>query len=197
MNSAKVYLMKHPMQKHDDPLGLHRLPMVAPHRDGWPAIEAALRQDQRRRRTTRYAGLALAAAASVTLALGMLLQKPMSSASDSLSDQSMAQQYPQEGASAAGDNAALASADTLNALITLSQGLEGRLRALRAGVGDLPASTVVYQVELEDLVVQVDEALSNQPDSLPLWSQRVNLLMDLEQLYENSLRREYRQIASL
>ena len=48
-----------------------------------------------------------------------------------------------------------------------------------------------------DLVAQVDEELSNRPDSLNLWSQRINLLMDLQNLYENRLRREYRQVASL
>jgi len=82
-------------------------------------------------------------------------------------------------------------------MITLSQRLEGRLRTIRAGMGDLPARSVVYQVELEDLIVQVDEELSIQPDSLSLWSQRVDLLMNLERLYENNLRRDYQQMASL
>jgi hypothetical protein len=36
-----------------------------------------------------------------------------------------------------------------------------------------------------------------QPDSLSLWSQRVDLLMNLERLYENNLRRDYQQMASL
>jgi hypothetical protein len=87
--------------------------------------------------------------------------------------------------------------DTLDALIALSQQLEGRLRFIRADVGNLPASAVVYQVELEDLVVQVDEELSRQSDSLALWNQRVALLMALERLYEYSLRREYDLMASL
>jgi hypothetical protein len=87
--------------------------------------------------------------------------------------------------------------DSLDAMIALSQQLEGRLRTIRADVGSLPSSAVVYQVELEDLVVQVDEELSRQPDSLPLWNQRVALLLDLERLYANSLRREYHRMASL
>ena len=51
--------------------------------------------------------------------------------------------------------------------------------------------------ELEDLVVQVDEQLSRTPDSAALWSQRVDLLVDLERLYESGLRREYHRMASL
>ena len=82
-------------------------------------------------------------------------------------------------------------------MVALSQQLETRLRGICAESGSLPSSDVVYQVELEDLVAQVDEELSRQPDSLVLWNQRVSLLMDLERLYENSLRREYHRIASL
>jgi hypothetical protein len=91
----------------------------------------------------------------------------------------------------------VAEADALSSLIGMSQQLEGRLRKIRSEVGDLPTEALVYQVELEDLVVQVDDELSGQPDSLALWNQRVNLLMDIEKLYEHSMRREYRQIASL
>ncbi|MNC99181.1 hypothetical protein D3C83_173790 [compost metagenome] len=61
----------------------------------------------------------------------------------------------------------------------------------------MPAQTVVYQVELEDLVAQVDDALSLKPDSRELWSQRVNLLLDLEQLYQRELRRDDSNLASL
>jgi len=39
--------------------------------------------------------------------------------------------------------------------------------------------------------------LSMRPDSLELWSQRVNLLLDLSQLYQNQLRRDYQRMASL
>ena len=93
--------------------------------------------------------------------------------------------------------AAAASGRTLDSLIAVSQGLEDRLRSLRIETGSLPADTVVYQAELEDLIVQVDERLSRQPDSLALWNQRVALMLDLEQLYEQGLRREYARMASL
>lgn len=198
MNSAKVYLMKQPMQKHEDPLGLQRLPLVAPPRDGWPAVEAALRSGRARRRAVRYTGWSLAAAASLALAFGLMLQPPAPGTAGLSPDASpvVAQRAEQAGSEAAGSTAEPA-AGTLDAMIGLSQQLEKRLRSVRAGVGDLPAGSVVYQVELEDLVAQVDEQLSSSPDSLNLWSQRVNLLMDLQNLYENRLRREYRQMASL
>ena len=199
MTSAKVYLMNHPRQKAEDPLNLQSLPMAAPPRDGWPAIEAELRRDRSRRAVARYAGMGLAAAASVTLALALVLQRPASSPAESTAGEPLVQTIETHSApsGAAESDASQPSAETLGALIALSQRLEGRLRSIRSGVGDLPASSVVYRIELEDLVAQVDEELSSRPDSLPLWSQRVNLLMDLERLYENSLRREYQQMASL
>ena len=65
MNSAKVYLMKNVMQRHEDPLDLQSLPLVSPAKDAWPVIEAALRSDGRQRMLRRYAVTALAAAATV------------------------------------------------------------------------------------------------------------------------------------
>ena len=61
----------------------------------------------------------------------------------------------------------------------------------------MPTDALVYQIELEDLVAQVDDELSMRPDSLELWSQRVNLLLDLATLYQNQLRRDYHAMASL
>lgn len=199
MNSGQVYLMKHVMQKQQDPLGLQNLPQVPPPGDGWPAIEATLRQDHRRRMVRRYAASALAAAAVVALAVTVIVQKPLSGLpGDTPGQLPRGEQQLAEASEAAVSVAEdTASAATLDSLMTLSQRLESRLRRYRAGLGTLPAGELVYQVELEDLVVQVDEELSTQPDSLPLWNQRVTLLMDLERLYQNSLRREYRQLASL
>ena len=213
MNTAKVYSMQLARQKQEDPLNLQSLPLVAPPRDGWPAVEAVLRRDARRRNLGRYAAGALAAAATVTLALGLYLNQPdpedraagrlavdqpesramrapTITTEASSTEASITEAMAESGKSGASDTA-------LDALIALSQQLEGRLRHIRADVGSLPANAVVYQVELEDLVVQVDEELSRQPDSLALWNQRVELLLDLERLYENSLRREYDRMASL
>jgi hypothetical protein len=183
------------MQKQEDPFNLRGLPMVEPPGDSWPAVEAALRQDKQRQTAWRYAGVALAAAATVTLVLGLVLRQPMPSAAEQTLVQT-ATPTDQPG-SAANSAAPDDSTETLEAMIALSQTLESRLRTIRNGVGGLPASSVVYQAELEDLVAQVDEQLSAAPDSLPMWSQRVSLLMDLERLYENRLRREYQQMASL
>ncbi len=71
------------------------------------------------------------------------------------------------------------------------------MRAYRSEIGGLPTDALVYQVELEDLVAQVDEQLSVNPDSTELWGQRVNLMLDLSRLYQNQLRRDYSRMASL
>jgi hypothetical protein len=187
-------------QRQEDPLNLQSLALVSPPRDGWPAVAAALRDDARRRSLGRYAAGALAAAAAVTLALGLSLRGPGHDAAPAegrLAGEAPAARAMLAPADVAGATVESGAQDSLDAMIALSQRLEGRLRHIRADAGSLPASAVVYQVELEDLVVQVDEELSRQPDSLPLWNQRVALLLDLERLYANSLRREYHRMASL
>lgn len=192
MNTAKVYQMKTPMQKQQDPLNLQSLPLVAPESDLWPRIETELRRAGRRRAMAGRIGAALAVAAAVMLAIGVVLRLPSSGPA--------AQPASTADATTPGLAERGSRADapvSLDDLIALSQGLERRLRLIRAQVGDLPARAVVYQVELEDLVVQVDEELSRSPESVPLWTQRVDLLMDLERLYQSGLRREYRQMASL
>ena len=193
MNSAKVYHMKPILQKHQDPLDLGSLPLLSPPRDGWPAIEATLRQDAGHRSARRRLLFGLAAAASLTLTLVVVLsgRTPGTAATvPAVAQQSI-------GTKAEPALGPTTAPDTLDALIGVSQGLENRLRALRFELGNLPAQTVIYQAELEDLIVQVDEQLSRQPDSLTLWNQRVALLLDLEQLYEQGLRREYARMASL
>ncbi len=205
MNSAKVYHMTPLMQKHEDPLDLRGLPLVEPPRDGWPAVAAALQQDSRRQTQRRRLLFGLAAAASVVLALGLALnpslERPVDQAPTGPESASPAPELAQQGtgteAAATTAEAGATSGKTLDSLIAVSQGLEDRLRSLRIETGSLPADTVVYQAELEDLIVQVDERLSRQPESLALWNQRVALMLDLEQLYEQGLRREYARMASL
>jgi hypothetical protein len=170
MNFSKVHIM----QKERDPLNLGSLPMVDPPEDNWPQIRQALLRQNRGQRVRRIAGASLAAAAALTLAIGLFIQQP---------------DHPIPEASMA--------PTTLDSLITLSQQLEKGVRSYRAEFGGLPTDSLVYQVELEDLIAQVDDELSVRPDSTRLWSQRVNLLLDLSQLYENQLRRDYHRMASL
>ena len=167
------YSKVHIMQKERDPLNLGSLPLVAPPSDNWPMIRSALVKHQRRRRVTRYSGGLLAVAAMLTLTVGLFIQQP------TLAPAPVAAPHP------------------LDSLIVLSQQLETRVRSYRSEVGGMPTDSLVYQVELEDLIAQVDDELSMRPDSLELWSQRVNLLLDLSQLYQNQLRRDYQRMASL
>ena len=61
----------------------------------------------------------------------------------------------------------------------------------------MPAASAVYVAELEDLVAQVDNELSFTPGSVNLWGQRVNLLLDLAQIYQSQWERYYGRMASL
>ena len=167
------------MQKERDPLDLGSLPLVAPPSDSWAPVRAALVRHQRRKRITRYSGGLLAVAAMLMLAVGLFVHQP------ALAPPSVPA------------TAATTAPQTLDSLITLSQQLENRVRTFRSEVGGMPTDSLVYQVELEDLIVQMDDELSMQPDSLELWSQRINLLLDLSQLYQNQLRRDYQRMASL
>jgi hypothetical protein len=193
MNLAKVYIMS-VTHKPEDPLNLGKLPPVAPPDDGWAGIEAALAANKRKHRLLRVATASLAAAATLVLALVFTLGRTVSL------PEATAPELVLEGTP--GDQATEVTPEPLRdppveSLIAMSRQLESRLRAYRDEVGDLPSTDLVYQVELQDLIVQVDEQLSMNPDSLDLWSQRVSLLLDVSQLYENHLRRDYYRMASL
>ena len=180
------------MQQEKDPLNLSGLPLISPPADDWPAIEAALRQQNNRRRLVRLAGSTLAAAAALILAVGVFVYQPGGMPGNSATTE----QRQSVQAESSSLNKPF-QAKTLDSMIALSQQLETSLQRFGSQVGVMPTSTVIYQVELEDLVAQVDEALSRRPGSVDLWSQRVNLLLDLSQLYQNELRREYHRMASL
>ena len=72
MMNRKVHIM----QQERDPLNLKSLPLVSPPEDDWPAIEAALREHHGHRRLLKSAGWALAVAASLSLAVGLVLYRP-------------------------------------------------------------------------------------------------------------------------
>lgn len=174
------------MHKERDPLNLSSLPMISPPADDWPLIRSALVKHQRRRRIARYSG-GLAVAAALMLAVGLFINQPAPGPTPA----------PAIATATATATAPDAASQTLDSLISLSQQLETRVRTFRTEVGGMPTGSLVYQVELEDLIAQVDDELSMRPDSLELWSQRVNLLLDLSQLYQNQLRRDYQHMASL
>ena len=181
--------MRNDTQTHDagDPLGLRGLPELDSSRDAWPAIERAL---ARRRRWHR--GLAgLAVAASVVLAVTVVMRLPGPTPRSEPGAVPGAQVAEQTPAETAAPGAQVAT------LVSLSQQLERQLRALRGGVAAMPAEAVVAQAELQDLIAQVDLELSHEPESVNLWGQRVNLLLDLHQLYRQELRRDGVLVASL
>ena len=175
-----------PQEIHRDPLGLGELPEFEPQADAWPGIRQALEAHretaQRRRRTV--GGLALAATVVLAVLVGIrqpgpVMPEPVQTATQNASDASGT------------DN------DTVASLISLSQNLETQLRTLREGTSAMPASSAVYVAELEDLVAQVDQELSFSPKSVNLWGQRVNLLLDLAQIYQLQWELDYGQMASL
>ena len=180
------------MQIERDPLNLRSLPLVSPPGDDWPVIEAALRKSSGRERIKKTAISALAAAALVVLAVGIYIRQPLMETTG-ITDFSQLADSPVTKPAAK----VISRQDNLESLITLSQGLESKLRQIRSEIGFMPINILAYQVELEDLVAQVDDALSNNPESVGLWSQRVNLLLNLSQLYQNELRRDYQSLASL
>jgi len=175
------------MQQKRDPLNLGSLPPVTPPGDDWPAIEKALRTHHSRRRLWKMAGGALAAAASITFVIGLVLIQP---ASPPVNEPALARADTRQASGQVKE-------ELVASLISLSQRLETSLQHIRSEVGAMPTTSLIYQVELEDLVAQVDEELSMNSDSTSLWSQRVNLLLDLTELYKNELRRESHRMASL
>lgn len=190
MTMVNITNMQPLRQKQEDPLNLRSLPLVTPDADGWPEIQGALMQQGRQRKTRRLLGGTLAVAASAILTLALLVGKPGPQPGVTPAE-TLAQPSIEEPVSAP------LKEPTTESLIAMSQKLENRLRLYRSQMGDLPADVLVYQVELQDLIVQVDGELSLNPGSVELWGQRVNLMMDVVRLYEDSLRRDYHRMASL
>ena len=186
------------MTQTRDPFGLASLPELQPSRDSWSAVSDQLQAGQRRRQRW-LSGLAIAA--TVTLVAGIAsilpqLGKAPEQAEEMLATESVGGSHAADPAASHEQGLPL-QADNLQSLQKLSQRLEQNLVVLRSGVGAMPAEMVVYQVELEDLVAQVDAAISQNPDSSELWQQRVSLLLDLNQIYGAGLRREEPYVASL
>ena len=175
------------MNREPDPFELSSLPPLVPPGDGWSGIAADIQRQRRR----RQAAIGLGAAAVLALAVGMVFQLPR------FTPDAGQPAVTSAGAVDPASRQSVTAEENLEALIGLSRQLERNVRLVRSEIDTMPAQSVVYQVELEDLVAQVDDALSLDPDSRDLWSQRVNLLLDLEQLYQRELRRDYSNMASL
>jgi len=174
-----------------DPLDLSALPLLEPDRDGWPEIRQALETHARLSHRRRQAVGWLAAAATLVLAIGIATYR---SGVEQESTPALALE-----SSATPDRpvASTGHEDTVQELIAMSQTLEQRLRDLREGSTALPAQSAVYIAELEDMIARVDGELSLNPESLDLWGQRVNLLLDLELIFQHQWEREYGRMAAL
>lgn len=192
--SARILMMNISTSTSDDPLGLRDLPGIGPEagrmEDDWAVVQAALDEQGQVRRQRWLGGLAAAAVLAVVV---LIARMPGSQAPELNTEQpSMVQQASEEPA-----NQAQSAEPGAEELMAMSQGMERQLRFLRDEVDGLPPGFLIYQVELQDLISQVDDAISLDPESEDLWGQRLGLQMDLMKLYRSHLRRDHSGLASL
>lgn len=176
-------------QNTSDPLGLSDLEAVEPGYDGWAQIESALQSHQTSKRNWRRAGNWLAVAASLVLVISITLRNNENHVSGSSPSTELA--------TSAAVLASVPVQDNINALIGLSQNMETQVKKLRQESSSMPAESAIYVAELEDLIAQVDSELSLTPDSVDLWGQRINLMLDLAQIYQQQWQIDYGRMASL
>lgn len=175
--------------KTSDPLGLGDLETIEPGYDGWDQIESALNKHQNNKRNWQRAGGWLAVAASLVLVVSISLRIN--------ENQSPGEQTSPKFATPTTNLASVSVKDNINALIGLSQSMEEQVKELRQETSAMPAESAIYVAELEDLIAQVDSELSMTPDSIDLWGQRVNLMLDLAQIYQQQWQIDYGRMASL
>lgn len=170
-----------------DPLGLSDLKDIEPGYDGWAQIESALQNHGRSRRQKPIAWLAVAA--SLVLVISVVMFNTERNPANNTSSA--------EFATSAAIPASVEVQDNISALIGLSQTMEEQVMQLRQEISSMPAESAIYVAELEDLIAQVDNELSLTPDSIDLWGQRVNLMLDLAQIYQQQWEFYYGRMASL
>ncbi len=176
-------------QNTSDPLGLRDLEAIEPGYDGWDRIESALQAHKDSKRNWRHAGSGLALAASLVLVISITLRN---------SENQFPDGAPSPGLATPETNlASVPVQDNVNALIGLSQTMEKQVKNLRQETSSMPAESAIYVAELEDLIAQVDNELSLTPGSIDLWGQRVNLMLDLAQIYQQQWEIDYGRMASL
>jgi hypothetical protein len=176
-------------QKTSDPLGLSQLEAIEPDYDGWDEIESALKSHQNSKRNWQRAGGWLAVAASLVLVVSISLRFN--------ENQVPGEQISPGFATPATNLASVTVKDNVNALIGLSQNMEEQVKELRQETSAMAAESAIYVAELEDLIAQLDSELSLKPDSIDLWGQRVNLMLDLAQIYQQQWQIDYGRMASL
>jgi len=176
-------------QNDSDPLGLSDLDTIEPGYDGWAQVESALQTHQASMRKRQKTGAWLAVAASLVLVISVVLLNAQSNTPGVPSSPALAT----SGAIPASEEVN----DNINALIGLSQSMEEQVMKLRQETTSMPAEAAIYVAELEDLIAQVDNELSQTPGSIDLWGQRINLMLDLAQIYQQQWDIDYGRIASL
>ena len=176
-------------QTVSDPLGLSDLGELNPEYDGWDQIKSELEAHQASKRNWQKTGSWLAVAASLVLVISLVLQSPEIGSPGSSTSTELATSAP--------NPASVSVKDNVIELIGLSQSMEEQVMKLRQETGSMPAESAIYVAELEDLIAQVDSELSVTPDSIDLWGQRVNLMLDLAQIYQQQWETYYGRMASL
>ena len=176
-------------QNTSDPLGLRNLESIEPDYDGWDDIASALKAHHDNKRSWQRAGSWLAVAASLVLVISITMRNSENGLP--------AGTVNQETATSGANLASVSVQDNIEALIGLSQNMQEQVKQLREETGSMPAESAIYVAELEDLIAQVDNELSFTPDSIDLWGQRVNLLLDLAQIYQQQWQIDYGRMAAL
>jgi hypothetical protein len=156
-----------------DPLGLRALPELDPPEGLWNAIEQGLDARNDASPPTRpwvpYAMAASVAVMALTIALLRGIYGPMPVPEPSSTDQ-------------------------LVRLQNVSAALEAQLEGYRYGVVNATTADVVARLELE--LAWLDSQLSDSPDDMALWAERIALLGTLNQRYSQSDWRSEMMLAS-
>ena len=176
-------------QNTDDPLGLSDLEAIDPGYEGWADIESALLAHKDSKKNWQRAGSWLAVAASLVIVISISMRNVEDPAT--INPEFASDTY------VGAISEAGREIDNIRALIGLSQNMEHQVKQLRQGTVSMPAESAIYIAELEDLIAQVDNELSFTPGSIDLWGQRVNLLIDLAQIYQQQWQIDYGRMAAL
>lgn len=162
---------------------LRALPTLAPERDAWPALAAALAT---RRPTPRHAWPLALAACTLLVALSALgwRERMRAPAAPAATVAHAAASSVMNGTA----TTATSNAPTLAQLQQRSRALERWLRQTGGDATPLPGQDLAAATEIENLIglTDVELAAPRQTHALALWQRRVGLLEDLAALrYSN------------